>query len=237
MRSVFRLNKPMSVNDELNNLFRRAWIGIDFALRRQGPLTFSAGHACAFARVLPESATPDIQFHFIPFSADAPGKGLHKWSGVSASVCQLRPESRGELMIRSKDPREHPKITANYLSTEYDKAVLIEGLKLTRRIAAQPAFARHVEAEVEPGAHRIDDDGLMDHIRERGNTIFHPSSTCRMGQDPRAVVDSRLRVHGIGGLRIADCSVMPTVPSGNTNAPAIMVGEKCADMMLSDASA
>ncbi|MEM1298169.1 MAG: choline dehydrogenase [Pseudomonadota bacterium] len=235
IRSLYRLNKRISVNDDVNNLLRRAWIGIQFALQRKGPLTFAAGFAGAFAKVLPESATPDIQFHFIPFSADKPGTGLHRWSGVTSSVCQLRPESRGEIMIRSDDPMEHPKITANYLSTEYDRRVLVEGLRLSRRISQQPAFAQHLEEEVEPGLDREDDEALLDHIRARGSTIFHPTSTCRMGTDPRAVVDARLRVHGVGGLRVADCSIMPTVPSGNTSAPAIMVGEKCADMMLEDA--
>jgi len=235
VRSLYRLNRPISVNDELNSLLRRIWIGIDFALRRRGALTFSAGSVGAFAKVLPESATPDIQFHFIPFSADKPGTGLHPWPGVTASVCQLRPESRGEIMIRSTDPREHPRITANYLSTEYDRRVLIEGLKLARKISQAPAFAIYVEAEVEPGPARTDDEALMAHIRERGTTIFHPTSTCRMGQDDRAVVDERLRVRGLTGLRVADCSIMPTVVSGNTSAPAIMIGEKCADMMLADA--
>jgi choline dehydrogenase len=235
IRSIYRLNRPISVNDDVNNLLRRIWIGIDFALRRRGPLTFSAGSVGAFAKVLPESATPDLQFHFIPFSAEKPGTGLHNWSGVTASVCQLRPESRGEIMIRSTDPREHPRITANYLSTEYDRRVLIEGLKLARKISQAPSFAKYVEAEVEPGPARTDDDALMEHIRERGTTIFHPTSTCRMGQDDRAVVDERLRVRGLAGLRVADCSIMPTVVSGNTSAPAIMIGEKCADMMLADA--
>ncbi|MEM1275005.1 MAG: choline dehydrogenase [Pseudomonadota bacterium] len=235
IRSLYRLNQPISVNDDVNNLMRRAWMGVQFAFQRTGPLTLSAGSAGVFAKVLPESETPDIQFHFIPFSADKPGTGLHKWPGVTSSVCQLRPESRGEIMITSKDPMTHPKIIANYLSTDYDKRVLVEGLKLSRRITQAQPFASHLEEEVEPGLDRVDDDALMDHIRERATTIFHPTSTCRMGTDPMAVVDPSLAVHGLTGLRIADCSIMPTVPSGNTNAPAIMVGEKCADMMLKDA--
>ncbi|MEM0989617.1 MAG: choline dehydrogenase [Pseudomonadota bacterium] len=237
IRSLYRLNKPISVNNDVNNLMRRAMVGVQWALRRQGPLTFAAGFAGAFAKVLPESATPDVQFHFIPFSADKPGEGLHPWPGVTSSVCQLRPESRGEITIKSKDPTEHPKIVANYLSTEYDRRVLIEGLKLSRRISQQASFAQHVAEEVEPGLDCQDDEALLEHIRARGNTIYHPTSTCRMGSDDRAVVDARLRVHGIAGLRIADCSIMPTVPSGNTSAPAIMVGEKCAAMMLEDAGA
>ena len=232
VRSIYKLNRAISVNDDVNNLFRRAWIGIDYALRRRGPLTFSAGHACAFARVLPESETPDVQFHFIPFSAEKPGAGLHPWPGVTSSVCQLRPESRGEVTITSADPRTHPKILANYLSTEYDRRVLIEGLRLSRKISQAPAFARYVSDEVEPGLDKVSDEDLMDHLRAKGGTIFHPTSTCRMGHDDRAVVDDQLRVHGVEGLRIADCSIMPRVVSGNTSAPAIMIGEKCADMML-----
>ncbi|MEM7176320.1 MAG: choline dehydrogenase [Pseudomonadota bacterium] len=237
IRSLYRLNKPVSVNDDVNNLMRRAWTGIQFALSRTGPLTLSAGSVGAFAKVLPESETPDIQFHFIPFSADKPGTGLHKWPGVTSSVCQLRPESRGEITITSPDPRQHPRIVANALDTDYDRRVLIEGLKLARRISQMAPFSDYVDEEVEPGLDRQDDDALLAHIRARGTTIFHPTSTCRMGTDVNAVVDPRLKVHGIAGLRIADCSIMPTVPSGNTNAPAIMVGEKCADMMLEDARA
>ncbi|UCH73606.1 MAG: choline dehydrogenase [Rhodospirillales bacterium] len=237
IRSIYRLNRPISVNDDVNNLLRRLWIGLDYLFRRRGPLTFSAGHACLFAKVMSESKTPDLQFHFIPFSADKPGAGLHPWSGVTASVCQLRPESRGEITIRSPDPREHPRIVANYLSTEYDRRVLIEGLKLARRISGAPSFAKYVEAEIEPGSDRTDDAALLEHIRQRGTTIFHPTSTCRMGRDEGAVVDDRLRVRGLQGVRIADCSIMPTLVSGNTNAPAIMIGEKCADMMRIDAQA
>ncbi|MEM9369994.1 MAG: choline dehydrogenase [Pseudomonadota bacterium] len=235
IRSLYRLNKPISVNDDVNNLLRRAWTGIQFALTRAGPLTLSAGSVGVFAKVLPESQTPDVQFHFIPFSADKPGTGLHKWPGVTASVCQLRPESRGEVMITSRDPTKHPRIVANYLSTDYDKRVLIEGLRLARRISQAEPFAGHVAEEVEPGLDRVGEASLMTHIRKRATTIFHPTSTCRMGTDPMAVVDATLAVHGLRGLRVVDCSVMPTVPSGNTNAPAIMVGEKCADMMLEEA--
>ena len=138
-------------------------------------------------------------------------------------------------MIASSDPLKHPKITPNYLSTEYDRRIMVEGLKMVRRIAHAPAFARHVAMEREPGAENAADETLLAYAREKGSTIFHPTSTCRMGGDNRAVVDSRLRVHGVEGLRVADCSVMPSVVSGNTNAPAIMIGEKCAHMILEDA--
>ncbi|MEM7426906.1 MAG: GMC family oxidoreductase N-terminal domain-containing protein [Pseudomonadota bacterium] len=234
-RAVYELNRPISVNDDVNNLVRRAWIGLQYALFRRGPMTFSAGHVGVFTRVLPQSATPDAQVHFIPFSATKLGGELHPYPGVTISVCQLRPESRGEVMIRSADPAEHPRISPNYLSTEYDRQIMVEGLKMVRRIAQAPAFARYVAMEREPGDENASDAALLDYAREKGNTIFHPTSTCRMGNDRRAVVDDRLRVHGVEGVRVADCSIMPTVVSGNTNAPAIMIGEKCAHMMLEDA--
>ncbi|MGI9522581.1 MAG: GMC family oxidoreductase, partial [Hyphomicrobiaceae bacterium] len=209
-RIVCELNKAISVNDDVNNPLRLAWTGLRYALARRGPMTFSAGHVGVFTKVLPESATPDAQVHFIPFSATKLGGNLHPYSGVTASVCQLRPESRGEVMIRSTDPFEHPRITPNYLSTDYDRRIMIEGLKMVRRIAQAPAFAKHVAMEREPGAEATSDEALLAHAREKGNTIFHPTSTCRMGNDARAVVDHRLRVHGVDGLRVADCSVMPT---------------------------
>ena len=234
IRTVLELNKRISVNDDVNNLARRAWIGLQYALFRRGPMTFSAGHVGVFTKVLPESATPDAQVHFIPFSATKLGGDLHPYSGVTASVCQLRPESRGEVMIASQNPFEHPKISPNYLSTDYDCRIMVEGLKMVRRITQAPAFAKYVVAERDPGDDCTTDEDLLTYAREKGNTIFHPTSTCRMGSDPRAVVDSRLKVHGVQGLRIADCSVMPNVVSGNTNAPAIMIGEKCAHMILED---
>jgi choline dehydrogenase len=153
---------------------------------------------------------------------------------VTASTCQLRPESRGTIKLKSADPRQHPEIKPNYLSTENDRQTTLEGMKLARRISQQPAFAKYVKQEREPGADRLSDDELMAFARERGSTIFHPTSTCRMGPDDRAVVDERLRVKGLAGLRVVDCSIMPFVVSGNTNAPAIMIAEKASDMILAE---
>ena len=234
-RAVLELNQAISVNDDVNNLARRAWVGLQYALFRRGPLTFSAGHVGVFTKVLPESATPDAQVHFIPFSATSLGGSLHPFSGVTISVCQLRPESRGSIMINSADPFVHPTIIPNYLNTDYDRRIMIEGLRMVRRITKQPAFARYVIKEHEPGSDKITDEALLEYARNKGNTIFHPTSTCRMGSDSKAVVDARLRVQGVQGVRVADCSIMPTVVSGNTNAPAIMIGEKCAQMILEDA--
>lgn len=234
-RMIYELNRPMSVNDDVKGIWGKVKTGLRYALFRSGPMTFSAGHVGVFMKVLPESATPDAQVHFIPFSAVSLGGKLHPFSGITASVCQLRPESRGTVMIDSADPLAHPRITPNYLATDYDRRIMVEGLKKLRTITHAPAFAQYVTAEREPGDAANTDDGLLDFVRNTGTTIFHPTSTCRMGTDPKAVVDARLRVHGVDGVRIADCSVMPTVPSGNTNAPAIMVGEKCAAMMREDA--
>ena len=234
-RAVIELNRAISVNDDVNNLVRRALVGLQYALFRRGPMTFSAGHVGVFTKVLPESATPDAQVHFIPFSATSLGGSLHPFPGVTISVCQLRPESRGTIMINSIDPFAHPTITPNYLDTDYDRRIMVEGLRMVRRITQQPAFSQYVMKEREPGSEQVTDEALLEYARNKGNTIFHPTSTCRMGSDTRAVVDARLRVHGVQGVRVADCSIMPTVVSGNTNAPAIMIGEKCAQMILEDA--
>ena len=237
VRAIYELNKPWSVNNEVNSPWRRIGIGLKYVLGATGPMTFSAGAVGVFTRTRAELASPDVQYHFIPFSAEGPGQGLHPFPGVLLSVCQLRPESRGEIFVTSTDPREHPSIKPNYLSTETDVRTIIDGMRLSRRMSKASAFARHVAREHEPGESLETDDELLGFARERGNTIFHPTSTCRMGQDERAVVDERLRVRGLEGLRVADCSIMPFVVSGNTNAPAIMIGEKASDMILEDAKA
>ena len=230
-RMVFRANAPVTFNDVANSLWGRLRTGMEFALKRTGPLTFSAGTAGLFARVMPQSATPDVQFHFIPFSADGPGKGLHKFSGFTMSVCQLRPESRGTITLASPDPTAQAHIQANYLTAKFDRDCMVAGLHLTRKLAATPALARWIAAEHLPGEAAQGDAGMLEHARAQGTTIFHPSGTCRMGD----VVDERLRLRGIEGLRVADASIMPTVVSGNTNAACIMIGEKCAAMMREDA--
>ncbi len=230
-RMVFRCARPVTLNDRMASLLGRLGIGAQFAFSRTGPLTISAGVAGLFARVLPESATPDIQFHFIPFSADKPGGGLHPFSGFTISVCQLRPESRGTITLAGPDPTQPALIHANYISTETDRRCMVEGLKLIRRVAETRALSDWIAAEYLPGPDCQGDDGLLEHARRAGTTIFHPTSTCRMGTDPGAVVDPALRVNGIQGLRVADAAIMPTVVSGNTNAACIMIGEKAADLI------
>jgi choline dehydrogenase len=167
------------------------------------------------------------------FSADKPGEGLHLFSGFTVSVCQLRPESRGSIHIKSNDPHQHPAIHPNYLATRSDRQTIIDGLKLIRKIARAPAIQPYISAEFLPGPGVDSDQELLQYARDKGNTIFHPSGTCKMGSDSLAVVDEQLRVRGIAGLRVADASIMPTVLSGNTNAGCIMIGEKAAAIILS----
>ncbi|MCB1835680.1 MAG: choline dehydrogenase [Geminicoccaceae bacterium] len=236
-RAVYRSPVPATLNDVGNSVVNRVKAGLEWFFTRRGPLTVGAGFVVLFWKTREELATPDVQFHVIPFSADRPGQPLHDFSGYVVSVCQLRPESRGELTLRSADPADAPKIVANYLSTATDRQTMVDGMKLIRRVMGQPAMDPWREAEVSPGEACTSDAGLLDHVRKTGGTIFHPTSTCRMGPDgdASAVVDARLRVRGIEGLRVADASIMPSVISGNTNVPAIMIGEKAAAMIREDA--
>jgi choline dehydrogenase len=235
VRLVTRSAQKVTLNDIVNHPVRRAMAGVRYALSRSGPLTIAAGTSGAFFKTSPRLASPDIQIHFIPFSTDRMGEKLHPFSGFTASVCQLRPESRGSLKIRSADPAAPPEIRINYLATETDRAAFIDGIKTLRRILAAPALKPYSVEEVYPGAKAATDEDLLDYCRKTGSTVYHPTSTCRMGNDPLAVVDQRLRVRGIEGLRVVDASVMPDLMSGNTNAPTIMIAEKASDMILEDA--
>lgn len=235
IRSVYKTREPITLNDEVNNPIRKMLMGIEFMLFRTGPLTIAASQVCVFTKTDPGLATPDIQFHIQPLSADKPGEGPHKFSAFTASVCQLRPESRGRLLLKSADPSAHPAIHANYLSTATDREVAVKAIKVTRRIAGTEALGSLISEEHEPGPGVRSDEELLEYARNRSQTIYHPVGTCKMGSDPMAVVDERLRLHGIEGLRVVDASIMPTLVSGNTNAPAIMIGEKAADMILEDA--
>ena len=185
-----------------------------------------------------ESKTPDIQFHVATLSADMAGGKVHPFSGFTLSVCQLRPESRGHIRIRNTDPFEPPEMQPNYLSTDLDRRTNIAAVRAARAIAASNAMRPYTKLEVKPGIEAESDEAILQFCKDHGATIFHPSGTCAMGQDPRsgAVVDERLRVYGVQGLRVIDCSVMPTLVSGNTNAPAVMVAEKAVDMILEDNS-
>jgi choline dehydrogenase len=182
----------------------------------------------------PVAATPDIQFHVSTLSADMAGGQVHPYSGFTMSVCQLRPESRGQLRIRSRNAFEPPSIQPNYLATDLDRRTNVAAVRAARAIADTPAMQPFVKREVKPGPETLSDAELLEFCRNHGATIFHPSGTCRMGSDALAVVDARLRVHGMQGLRVVDCSVMPTLVSGNTNAPVVMMAEKAADMVRED---
>jgi choline dehydrogenase len=235
VRVVMRCSQAITLNDIVNNPIRKVLTGLRYAMFRTGPLTIAAGTSGAFFKTNPRLATPDIQIHFLPFSTDKMGEKLHPFSGFTASVCQLRPESRGSLRIKSADPTAPPEIRINYLASDVDRATNVEGLKILRRILHARALAPYVVEEVDPGDKITSDEALLAYCRARGTTIYHPTSTCRMGNDPLAVVDQRLRVRGLDGLRVIDASVMPDLVSGNTNAPVIMIAEKASDLILQDA--
>lgn len=234
-RLVFKCNEP-TLNDEVRSLASQARIALKYALFRAGPMTMAASLATGFLKTRPDVDTPDIQFHVQPWSADSPGAGVHPFSAFTMSVCQLRPESRGEIRLDGPDPRTYPRIHPHYLSTDLDCRTLTEGVKIARRIARHAPLSTKIAEEFRPTADLpMDDDAAtLDWARNHSVSIYHPTGTCKMGDDPQAVVDARLRVHGLTGLRVADCSIMPEIVSGNTNAPAIMIGEKCADLVLQD---
>ncbi|MBB3973624.1 GMC family oxidoreductase [Hansschlegelia beijingensis] len=235
-RLMYRVSKPITTNDELKSIWSRARIGLKWLTTGRGPLGIGINQGGLFTRILPGSATPDIQFHFATLSADMAGAKPHPWPGCTFSVCQLRPESRGRVAIKSTDPMEAPSMRPNYLSAEVDRICAIESIKYARRLAATEALKPYIAGEYKPGPGVRSDDEILDFAREYGATIFHPSGTCKMGPDPMAVVDARLRVRGVTGLRVCDCSVMPTLVSGNTHAPVVMMAEKASDMILEDAT-
>lgn len=235
IRVMFRCTKPITTNDQLRTLWGQALIGMKWAFLRRGPLAVGIQQGCMFAKSRPEEKTPDVQFHFGTLSADMAAGKPHKFPGFTMSVCQLRPTSRGELRIRSKSPKDAPWIEPNYLATEEDRQAMVRGFKLARKLAASPAMAGYIADEFNPGSMVQTDEQMLAFVRRNGSSIFHPVGTCKMGSDPEAVVDERLRVHGVEGLRVVDASIMPTLVSGNTNAPAMMIAEKAADMIKEDA--
>jgi choline dehydrogenase len=236
VRMQYRCTEPITMNDVINSWRRRVGAGLRYILSKKGLLTIGAGYAGGFFRTSPEVMTPDVQVHLIIFSGDTSGAALHPFPGFIASVCQLRPESRGFVRIKSADPREPPAIQPRYLSRRHDCDTVVAGMKLLRKIMRQPAMRHYIAEERAPKQDCTSDADLLAFAREFGTTVFHPTSTCRMGSDPAAVVDDRLRVHGIERLRVIDGSIMPTVVSGNTNAAVVMIGEKGADMILQDAA-
>lgn len=237
IRTIYKVNKPMTLNDELMNPLRKVLMGMEYALFRTGPLTMAASQVAIFTKTREDMQRPDIQYHLQPLSADKPADGTHKFSAFTASVCQLRPTSTGTVELKSADPKDYPAIHPNYLATEEDQRTAIDSIRLTREIVNAPALKPLIAEEHEPGIQFQSDSELLEYARNRSTTIYHPTGTCKMGpvDDKSTVVDHRLRVHGIQGLRVVDCSIMPEIVSGNTNAPAIMIGEKAADMIKEDA--
>ncbi len=237
-RLVFKCNEP-TLNDEVRSLFNQARIALKYAMFRAGPMTMAASLATGFLRTGPHVETPDIQFHIQPWSADSPGEGVHPFSAFTVSVCQLRPESRGEIRLASPDIRVYPKIHPGYLATETDCRTIVEGVKIARRIAETAPLSSKIASAFRPGDDLAMEDyeGTLDWARDNSTSIYHPTGTCKMGSGQDAVVDARLRVHGVAGLRVADCSIMPEIVSGNTNAPAIMIGERASDIIREDARA
>lgn len=235
VRSTYKTWWRVTVNDDINLLHRRLSAIVEYALLRTGPLTANPAFVGAFVRALPQSNRPDAQFHFFPWSTDRIDRGLHRVSGFTILANQSRPESRGHIRITSADPAARPAIVANYLSTDHDRAVTVAAIKFARLLARTTTLSRIVTEELLPGVEAGNDRDFLAHARKEGQSACHPVGTCRMGSDPAAVVDARLRVHGIAGLRVADASIMPTLVSGNTNAACMMIGEKAADLILADA--
>jgi choline dehydrogenase len=235
LRTIFKVAGAVTLNQRANSLVGKAGMALDYYLRKRGPMTMAPSQLGAFAKSDPARETPNLQYHVQPLSLDRFGEPLHRFPAITASVCNLRPESRGSVHIKGPDPAAKPAIRPNYLSAEADRRVAVDAIRLTRRILAAPAMARYAPEELLPGAAAASDADLARTAGDIGTTIFHPVGTCRMGDDPAAVVDARLRVRGIAGLRVVDASIMPTITSGNTNSPTIMIAEKGASMILEDA--
>ena len=234
IRMMFKVRNTRTLNDQLSSLRSRVLMGLEYALFRRGPLTIPPALVNAFVRSRPTLVAPDLQYVVYPLTYDVVGEPAHAFSAFTGSICLVRPESRGAVRISSNDPLAPPTITLNLLSAPADQEAAVTGMRGMRRVCAASAFAPFEVEEFRPGAALNMDEELLEGARDVTSTIFHPTSTCRMGHDPLAVVDDRLRVHGIDGLRVADASVMPTIISGNTNAATIMIGEKAAAMMIED---
>jgi choline dehydrogenase len=234
IRMVWKVKGP-TLNERANSLWGKAAMGLEYLFYKTGPLTMPPSQLGAFARSDPSQPTPDIEWHVQPLSLGKFGDPLDPFPAITPSVCNLRPTSRGHVRIKSPDPFAAPEIRLNYLSTPEDQAVAARSMRFTRRIMAAPALSRYAPEEWRPGAAAQDDAALVKAAGDLGTTIFHPVSTCKMGADSLAVVDDRLRVHGIAGLRVIDASIMPRITSGNTNAPTYMIAERGAEFILSEA--
>ena len=235
LRCAWRLTGAKTLNTIANSLLGKAMIGLEYILRRSGPMSMAPSQLGAFSRSREDLATPDLEYHVQPLTLEAFGQPLHDFPAMTASVCNLRPESRGTVEITSNDPRDAPRIAPNYLSTEGDRRVAVDAIRQARRIMEQAPMARYAPEEMKPGLTAQTDEELRQAAGDIGTTIFHPVGTVRMGSDAAVPLDGALRLRGIAGLRVVDASVMPVITSGNTNAPTIMIAEKAADMILAAA--
>jgi choline dehydrogenase len=236
LRMAFKVSNVVTLNQRVHSLFGKAAMALEYALFRSGPLTMAPSQLGGFTRSSPAQPSANVEIHTQPLSLDKFGDPLHAFDAFTSSICNLRPTSRGHVRIKSRDPQAAPAIHCRYLSTPEDKKVAVDALRITRRIAAQPALAPFMPEEFLPGPKFQTDEELVVAAGNIGTTIFHPVSTCKKGRadDPTAVVDSRLRVRGLGGLRVVDASIMPTITSGNTNSPTLMIAEKAATMIRED---
>jgi choline dehydrogenase-like flavoprotein len=237
LRTIFRIEGARTLNVDFQSPIKRVGMGLDYAINRRGPLTMAPSQLGLFARSSLDYSTANVEFHVQPLSLDRFGEPLHRFAAITLSVCNLRPASRGSVHSASNDPAAAPRIKPNYLSEEEDRRVAADSIRLARKIAGAPALARFCPQEYLPGAALTSEADLIKAAGDIGTTIFHPVGTAKMGrdEDPSAVVDIRLRVQGLGGLRIADASIMPRITSGNTNSPTLMIAERAAEMILADA--
>ena len=235
VRTIFKVRNTVTLNRRVNSIFGKAAMGLEYLLFKTGPLTMPPSQLGAFAKSDPSRSTANMEWHVQPLSLDKFGDPLHTFDAITPSVCNLQPTSRGHVRVKSADPLDAPAITLNYLSTEADRQVALLGLRATRRIMAANALARFEPTEWKPGPALDTDAELADAAGDLGTTIFHPIGTCKMGHDEWAVVDDRLAVRGIAGLRVIDASIMPRITSGNTNAPTVMIAEKGAEFVREDA--
>ena len=235
LRVIYRLDNAITLNQKANSFLGKMLIGLEYALKRTGPMSMAPSQLGVFAMSDNSYETPNLQFHVQPLSLDKFGDPLHDFPGLTASVCNLNPQSRGSVHILSNDAKQAPAIDPNYLSEEQDKIVAAQSIKLARKIISQPAMEKYNPKEHAPGIQFETDEELKKVAGDIGTTIFHPVGTCAMGSSPSSVTDDKLRVRGIDGLRVADASVMPTITSGNTNSPTLMIAEKAAEMILNSA--
>ncbi|MEB2847418.1 choline dehydrogenase [Rhizobiales bacterium RZME27] len=232
LRLVYKVTGVPTLNEKASRWLGKAAIGLEYALKRSGPMSMAPSQLGIFTRSGPDKETADLEYHVQPVSLDRFGEPVHAFPAITASVCNLRPESRGSVHLKSSDFAAAPAIRPNYLSTAADRDVAVRAVRLTREIVKQPAFARYHPHEYKPGAALETDADLEKAVGDIGTTIFHPVGTARMGSDPESVVDPRLKMRALGRLRIADASIMPSITSGNTNSPTIMIAEKAAEMIL-----